>query len=303
VKVALFCCLAGTHTPGLTGAPWGAQHWQQFLLLLHAAKQLTGGLWKPMLRDWASAGGALLPLQCVLDLLGNVYNASSLAVLEQQPALLGSRQLVLEAVASTGGSRAPSAAGGSSSRVSTPKAAQQGRPVTAAGQQLQSQLQAQLQAQRSGTVAAAVQELLVDGPLGAASAVDVDDLLAMLMVQFDAGAWLVGALSRDNNNLRAVVVAIWPVSWCFLSCVFDLMLCVWVPFCRPAATAPPDAAAAAHDRGPRQHHERLGQCRLRRRSWRAVKALGRAVSRGSAACPCCSSAGAAGVRELRCRPQ
>lgn len=207
VKVALFCCLAGTHTPGLTGASRGTQHWQQFLLLLlHAAKQLTGGLWKPLLRDWASAGGALLPLQCVLDLLGNVYNASSLAVLEQQPALLGSRQLVLEAAASSagspapsvaGGSRAPSVSGSSSSRVGTPKAAQQGRPGTAAAQQLQ----AQLQAQRAGTVAAAVQELLVDGPLGAASAVDFDDLLAMLMVQLDAGGWVAWWVGTINQHI------------------------------------------------------------------------------------------------------
>lgn len=220
VKVALFCCLAGTHTPGLTGGPWGTQHWQQFLLLLHAAKQLTGGLWRPLLRDWASAGGALLPLQCVLDLLGNVYNASSLAVLEQQPALLGSRQQVLEAAASSAGSRAPSAAGGSS-RAGTPKAAQQGRPGTAAAQQLQSELQAQLQAQRAGNVAAAVQELLVDGPLGAASAVDFDDLLAMLMMQFDAGAWGSGTMKQQmsRNKCTAGIVAMTSVkraNWCLL---------------------------------------------------------------------------------------
>lgn len=178
VKVALFCCLAGTHTPSLTGASWGMQHWQQFLLLLHAAKQLTGGLWKSLLRDWAAAGGALLPLQCVLDLLGNVYNASSLMLLEQQPALLGSRQQVLEAAASIG-SRAPSAPG--CSRVSSPKV-MQGRPGTSA-----QQMQQQMQQQQTSNVAAVLRELLVDGPLGPASAVDLDDLLAMLMIQYDAG--------------------------------------------------------------------------------------------------------------------
>jgi hypothetical protein len=157
------------------------QHWQQFLLLLHAAKQLTGKLWKPLLRDWAAAAGALLPLQCVLDLLGNVYNASSLTLLEQQPALLGSKQQVLVAAASAS-SRAASAAGGSSSRGISPMA-MQGRPGTAA-----QQLQAQVQQQRIGNVAGALGELLVDGPLGVASAADFDDLLAMLMIQYDAGA-------------------------------------------------------------------------------------------------------------------
>lgn len=187
VKVALFCCLAGTHAPGLTGVSWGVQHWQQFLLLLHAAKQLTGGLWKSLLRDWAAAAGALLPLQCVLDLLGNVYNVSSLTLLEQQPALLGSKQQVLDAAASTG-SRAASVAGGSSSSRGGSPMAMQGRPGTAA-----QQLQTQLQQQRMGNVAGALRELLVDGPLGPASAVDFDNLLAMLMIQYDAGAhaiWL-----------------------------------------------------------------------------------------------------------------
>jgi hypothetical protein len=154
--VALFCCLAGTTAAGPSGATWGAAHWQQFLLLLHAAKQLTGGLWKGLLREWAGAGGAQLPLQCVLDLLGNVYNASSLLALDQQPALLGSKLALLQA---------------------TQQQHQQGQ-----GQP--SQLQQQ---QQVDSVSGALRELLVDGPLGPASAVDFDELLAMLMLQFDAG--------------------------------------------------------------------------------------------------------------------
>lgn len=180
IKVALFCCLAGTHTPG-PSSPWGVQHWQQFLLLLHATKQLTGGLWKGLLRDWAAAGGALLPLQCVEDLLGNVYNASSLAALEQQPAVLGSRQLLLGAmqVARPGSSasrEAAAVAAGDSSRTGS------GTGARDSSQQQQQQ----------GSVAAALRELVVDGPLGPASAVDFDDLLAMLMVQYDAGMYASG---------------------------------------------------------------------------------------------------------------
>jgi hypothetical protein len=154
------------------------QHWQQFLLLLHATKQLTGGLWKGLLRDWAAAGGALLPLQCVEDLLGNVYNASSLAALELQPAVLGSRHLLLGASQlarpGTAAGRAAAAAAvgvGDSSRAGS------------AGAHDSSQQQQQ------GSVAAALRELVVDGPLGLASAVHFDDLLAMLMVQYDAGAY------------------------------------------------------------------------------------------------------------------
>jgi hypothetical protein len=196
VKVALFCCLAGTHTPGgsrSTSSPWGYTHWQQFLLLLHAAKQLTGGLWKSVLRDWAGASGALLPLQCVLDLLGNVYNVSSMAALEQQPAVLGGRQQLLDASgsSSSGSSRVVSAAGEGLGAAAMP----QGRPLTPLQQQ-------QVQQQWSGTVAAALKEVVVDGPLGPASAVDFDDLLAMLMVQYDAGGWAACGREKARNALQ-----------------------------------------------------------------------------------------------------
>jgi hypothetical protein len=154
------------------------QHWQQVLLLLHATKQLTGGLWKSLLRDWAAAGGALLPLQCVEDLLGNVYNASSLASLEQQPAVLGSRQLLLGAMQ---GARPGSSPSREAAAVGVGDSSRAG---SAAGARDSSQQQQQHQ---QGSVAAALRELVVDGPLGPASAVDFDDLLAMLMVQYDAG--------------------------------------------------------------------------------------------------------------------
>jgi hypothetical protein len=176
VKVALFCCLAGTHT--LLRGAWGVQHWRQLLLLLHAVRQLTGGLWKGLLREWASPRGALLPLQCVLDLLANVYNTNSVAALEQQPALLGSCAALLQAVSGgcAAGSCGDSASRGSSrgsSRDSTQDAAS---GAAAGGVRC-----------RQGSVAAALQELVVDGPLGPGSAVGCDELLGMLLVQFDAG--------------------------------------------------------------------------------------------------------------------
>jgi hypothetical protein len=153
-KVALFCCLAGTQTPACSQRAWGVQHWRQLLLLLHAIKRLTGGLWKALLRDWGSLSGALLPLPCVHDLLGNTYNCSSLAALEQQAAVLGAQQLL-----QAGPGDVPSP------------------PVL-----------------QHSSVAAALQELLVDGPLGPSSAVDFDGLLAMLMVQWDAGEQPVAVL-------------------------------------------------------------------------------------------------------------
>lgn len=136
------------------------------MLLLHAAKQLMGGLWKGVLRDWASPGGALLPLQCVMDLLGNVYNANSLAALEQQPALLGGGQQLLDAV--------------------QPVAVQEGE-CSRPGSAVVTAAAAAAVPLQPGSVSAALKEVLVDGPLGPASAVDFDNLLAMLMVQFDAG--------------------------------------------------------------------------------------------------------------------
>ena len=34
------------------------------------------------LQDWAQPGGALVPMQCVMDLLGNAYNVSNPAALD-----------------------------------------------------------------------------------------------------------------------------------------------------------------------------------------------------------------------------
>lgn len=145
-KVALFCCFAGTHA---AGHGWGQQHWQQFLLLLHATKRLVGGPWKALLRDWASPSGARLPLQCVHDLLANVYNVSDLADLQRLPALLSTKHSLLSAAAA-------------------------GACTTSSG------------AQERGSVAAAVSQLVESGPCGVV--VDLDDLLLLLMCQFGAGA-------------------------------------------------------------------------------------------------------------------
>ncbi|WIA29156.1 hypothetical protein OEZ86_011667 [Tetradesmus obliquus] len=176
-KVALFCRLVGSYRqPGR--AAWGAQHWQHFLLVLHAAKRLIGGLWKGVLRDWASTAGARLPLQCVHDLLGNVYNVSYLAELDRLPALLNTRQLLLEQPA---GSAAAAAA---AAREQAPTAAQ---PPAEPGSSRSSRDAGSVSSNRHqrGSVSSALRELLVDGPVG--PAVDLDDLLAMIMLQFDAG--------------------------------------------------------------------------------------------------------------------
>ncbi|WIA09082.1 hypothetical protein OEZ85_008495 [Tetradesmus obliquus] len=169
-KVALFCRLVGScRQPGR--AAWGAEHWQHFLLVLHAVKRLIGGLWKGVLRDWASTAGARLPLQCVHDLLGNVYNVSYLAELDRLPALLNTRQPLLEQ---------PAGCAAAAAREQTPAEPGSGssRSSREAGSVPSSRHQ-------RGSVSSALRELLVDGPVG--PAVDLDDLLAMIMLQFDAG--------------------------------------------------------------------------------------------------------------------
>jgi hypothetical protein len=180
-KVALFCRLVGTcRQPGR--AAWGMEHWQHFLLVLHAAKRLIGGLWKGVLRDWASMAGARLPLQCVHDLLGNVYNISYLAELDRLPALLNSRELLLQ--------EQPASSAGTAAREQLPAAAIQlpTEPGSGSSTSRSSREQGSVHSssrQQRGSVSAALRELLVDGPVG--PAVDLDELLAMIMLQFDAG--------------------------------------------------------------------------------------------------------------------
>lgn len=182
-KVALFCCLAGTHLTS-TGKPWTTAHWQQFLLILHVAKRLVGGLWKNVLKDWASAAGARLPLQCAHDLLGNLYNASSIAQLERLPALLHTRSRLLN----------PSSRSASRPATAQTPAAVQGSPTDlgspsprslAPGLGGSELVPRPASAVERGSVAAALAELVVDGPVG--PAVDLDDLMNMLMQQFDTG--------------------------------------------------------------------------------------------------------------------
>lgn len=156
--------------------------WQQFLLILHATKRLVGALWKEVLRDWSSTTGVQLPLQCVHDLLGNVYNVSDVSELAQLPAILRSKDRLLHSVvivssrpatahspAATGSSQPVSAVETGGAASTTNSGASGTAPSGAA----------------RGSVSAALAELVVDGPVG--PAVDLDDLLAMLMIQFDAG--------------------------------------------------------------------------------------------------------------------
>eukprot|EP00775_Hariotina_reticulata_P013679 gene13679-13801_t len=157
-KAALFCCLAGTQQPGADAScGWGQQHWHHFLLLLHAIKRLTAGSWKSTIKDWASAKGARLPLQCVHDLLGNVYNCD-LPQLSEISAVVNSKQLRL-ATAAVGG-------GGDEAGVGSSSGGQ--RPLA-----------------ERGSVSAALDVLVEGGPAGLS--VDMDDLMAMIMTQFHLG--------------------------------------------------------------------------------------------------------------------
>jgi hypothetical protein len=158
------------------------EHWQHLLLVLHAAKRLIGGLWKGVLRDWSTVAGARLPLQCVHDLLGNVYNVSYLAELDRLPALLNTRQLLLEQPAA-GAVNTANAAAYVAARQQSPAEPGSGSSTSRSSRE-QGSVHSSSRQQR-GSVSAALRELLVDGPVG--PAVDLDDLLAMIMLQFDAG--------------------------------------------------------------------------------------------------------------------
>ncbi|GMH45918.1 hypothetical protein BSKO_13881 [Bryopsis sp. KO-2023] len=56
--------------------------WHFFLKVLSCLRGLLDVNWKSAVKAWAKVEGATIPLQCVLDLLGNVYNAEQPALLE-----------------------------------------------------------------------------------------------------------------------------------------------------------------------------------------------------------------------------
>jgi hypothetical protein len=60
---------------------WPSRAWPFFLQLLGCLRGLLGSSWRATCRAWAAPGGTLLPLQCVADLLGNVYNVQDLGEL------------------------------------------------------------------------------------------------------------------------------------------------------------------------------------------------------------------------------
>jgi hypothetical protein len=169
IKAALFCCLAGTQQQTVgASCGWGQQHWHHFLLLLHAIKRLTAGSWKATIKDWASAKGARLPLQCAHDLLGNVYNCD-LAQLSHITAVVNSKRLLL-ATAAVGGGGGDVDGGGHSSSAGQ-------RPLA-----------------EKGSVSAALDVLVEGGPSGLS--VDMDDLMGMIMTQFHSGQGLPGGSSK-----------------------------------------------------------------------------------------------------------
>jgi hypothetical protein len=233
------------------------EHWQHLLLVLHAAKRLIGGLWKGVLRDWSTVAGARLPLQCVHDLLGNVYNVSYLAELDRLPALLNTRQLLLEQPAAG----AANAAGHVAARQQSPAEPGSGSSTSRSSRE-QGSVHSSSSRQQRGSVSSALRELLVDGPVG--PAVDLDDLLAMIMLQFDAGEmWhcsrllLAVAPSESGHAVPEdeVVAPHTSDHYMFLGLPCSVRSCTWLVWvlkhlllhcaCRLAAIQPPDGAAQA----------------------------------------------------------
>lgn len=79
LKFKTFCFLAGL----LDGPAPPSSSWSFFLNVLRCIRQLTDINWRPLLRTWAvGEPPAIVPIQCVMDLLANVYNTHSPAKLK-----------------------------------------------------------------------------------------------------------------------------------------------------------------------------------------------------------------------------
>lgn len=71
-KLALFCQLTGM-LPSMPPSTPGS--WHFLISVLHCLRELLGSSWKATCKEWATPAGMKLPIQCVIDLLANVYNA------------------------------------------------------------------------------------------------------------------------------------------------------------------------------------------------------------------------------------
>ncbi|GBF89154.1 hypothetical protein Rsub_01871 [Raphidocelis subcapitata] len=104
-KLAAFLRFAGAADGGDAAAAWGVGEWRFALCLLLGVKRLVAGLWRGLLRDWASPAGAKLPLQAAHDLLANLYNCQDAAALPRRvaAALEGLSEPPAAAAAAAGG--------------------------------------------------------------------------------------------------------------------------------------------------------------------------------------------------------
>lgn len=74
LKVQIFRFLLGMEESGLS-----PRHntWQFFLKLLLCVFELLGESLNSTLRKWSSLEGVSLPLQCIMDVLANLYNTDN----------------------------------------------------------------------------------------------------------------------------------------------------------------------------------------------------------------------------------
>ncbi|KAL0031101.1 hypothetical protein WJX77_003837 [Trebouxia sp. C0004] len=76
LKVLIFCRLVDVvdgHTP--------SAGWHFFLQVLHCVKALQGDGWQALVQDWVGSDEAVVPIQCVLDVVGNAFNTNDPASL------------------------------------------------------------------------------------------------------------------------------------------------------------------------------------------------------------------------------
>ncbi|DBA73022.1 TPA: hypothetical protein ACH3X2_009967 [Trebouxia sp. C0005] len=76
LKVLIFCRLVGVVDGYIPSAGW---HF--FLQVLHCVKALQGDGWQGLVQDWGGSDGAVVPIQCVLDVVGNAFNTNDPASL------------------------------------------------------------------------------------------------------------------------------------------------------------------------------------------------------------------------------
>ncbi|KAK9811708.1 hypothetical protein WJX72_008766 [[Myrmecia] bisecta] len=75
-KVLTFCRFVGLVAPALP-----PHTWQLYLRLLDCLRRLLSGAWPTILQEWARPEGTAIPIQCIMDILGNVYNVDNPAAL------------------------------------------------------------------------------------------------------------------------------------------------------------------------------------------------------------------------------